>query len=265
MALDLTAEQQAKLAEGNNPFLGLNGSSPYLQGQIDSASQDVVNNYNLTTQPAFNKAMVGSGSFGNAGVAQMNADAQSQLQKNLGNLSNSMRQQDYTNQQNMYQWQQGLNNNQSQFAQNLGENQRQYNNTFGEGQRQFDLGYGRTLFNDAYSQNMNNLTTGMGLLGTLGQYNQGDITNSTNQQNTPLNYWQQFSQGANALGGQGGTTTQGTTSNPLTSALGGAQLGAAAGNWWNQNYGNTPISQSNQNAFDSFGASNNWWGTGAST
>jgi|SRR5882672_10671302 len=226
----LTDAQQANLGMGANPFLG-NGGSPYLQGQIDAASQDVVNNYNLTQQPAFNAAMVNSGSFGNEGVNQMNQQGQNMLQKNLGQLSNSMRQADYTNQQNMYQWQQGLSNQQNQFQQNLGENQRQFN-----------LGFGRDTFNDAYSQNMNNLTTGMGLLGQMYGYTGSDITNATTQQNTPLNYWSQFNNAANSLGQGYGTNTStvGSTSNPLMGALGGAQLGNSAYNWWNKNYGSTP-------------------------
>src|ERR1700704_3526555 len=103
----LSTAQQSNLGMGANPFLG-NGGSPYLQNMIDQSSQDVVKNYNLTQQPAFNAAMVNSGSFGNEGVNQMNQQAQNMLQKNLGQLSTGMRQQDYTNQQNQYQWQQGL-------------------------------------------------------------------------------------------------------------------------------------------------------------
>jgi hypothetical protein len=112
---------------------------------------------------------------------------------------------------------------------------------------------------------MGNLQAGIGLLGMLGNTNTGDINATTQQQNAPLSYLQQFSQIANSLGGNGGTTTgtQGTSSNPLVSAAGGAQLGNSAMNWWNtrQNGGSAPISQSNQNAFDNFGSSNGWWGT----
>jgi hypothetical protein len=265
---NLAPEQQANLGMGANPFLG-SGGSPYLQSMIDQASADVTKNYNQTTQPAFNAAMAKSGSFGNEGVAQMNASAQSDLQKNLGNLSNTMRSQDYGNQQNMYQWQQGLLNNQNQFNQNFGEGQRQYNQNFGEGQRQFNLGFGRGISNDAYSQNMNNLTTGVGLLGTMAGYNANDLTSANRQQNTPLDYFGQFNQQANSLGQGYGTTTgtTGSSSSPLMSAIGGAQLGNSAMSWWNQQNPQNqsqPISQTNQNAFDSWGSANNWFGTGTS-
>jgi hypothetical protein len=198
-----------------NPFLG--SGNPYLQQNIDKAQGDVVRNYNMTTQPAYNSAMVKSGSFGNEGVQQMNENSQKNLQGSLGNISDSMRMQDYNQQQNLYM---------QDRAQNIGN-------------YQWDQGFNRSLYNDAYSQNMNNLQTGVGLLGTLAGYNSNDLTNANNIQNTPLNYWSNFSNQANGMGqGYGSTTgTVGSTSSPWTSALGGAQLGSSAMGWWN-NYQN---------------------------
>ena len=189
------------MADYQNPYLAK--ENPYLQQTIDKAQGDLVRNYNLTTQPAYNSAMVRSGSFGNSGVQQMNENAQKNLQGSLGNISDSMRMQDYNGQQNMYRW---------------------------------DNEFNRNLYNDAYSQNMNNLTTGVGLLGTLAGYNSNDLTNANNIQNTPLNYWSQFSNAANGMGQGYGTTTSnmGSSSSPITSALGGAQLGQAAMGWWNK-------------------------------
>ena len=205
-----------------NPYLGQ--SNPYLQQNIDKAQGDVVRNYNMTTQPAYNSAMVKSGSFGNEGVQQMNENAQKNLQSSLGDISNNMRMQDYTNQQGLYMQQQ-------QFDRNKDT----WDATFDRDNSQWNEGFNRSLYNDAYSQNMNNLTTGVGLLGTLAGYNANDLTNANNIQNTPLNYWNNFSNSANSLGQGYGTTTGtvGSTSNPWTSALGGAQLGSAAMGWWN--------------------------------
>lgn len=207
-----------------NPYLGK--ENPYLQQNIDKAQGDLVRNFNLTTQPAYNSAMVRSGSFGNAGVQQMNENAQKNLQGSLGDVSNSMRMQDYNNQQGMYRW---------------------------------DNEFNRNLYNDAYSQNMNNLTTGVGLLGTLSGYNSNDLTNANNIQNTPLNYWSQFSNAANGMGQGYGTTTSnmGSSSSPLTSALGGAQLGQAAMGWWNRN------NSQNQAAASNTPAGSAGFGTGA--
>lgn len=190
------------MADYQNPFLGRD--NPYLTDKINQAQGDLVRNYNLTTQPAYNNAMVKSGSFGNAGVQQMNENAQQNLQKSLGDISTNLRGQDYQNQQGMYQWDQNFN---------------------------------RSLYNDAYSQNMNNLTTGVGLLGTLAGYNAQDLQNGTTIQNTPYNYWSQFNNAANSLG-QGYGTSTGSVSgggyDPITSAIGGAQLGRSL--WGSSNW-----------------------------
>ena len=174
-------------------------NNPYLQPAIDAAQGDIVRNFNLSTQPAYNSAMVRSGSFGNSGVQQLNENAQLNLQKSLGDVSSNMRNNDY----------------------------------------QFDQQFNRSLYNDAYGQQQQNLQTSVGLLNGLQAYNTGDTQNATTVQNTPLNYWQQFSQGANALGGAGGTSTgtgsntqMGGGSNPWVSALGGAQLGSSIAKGW---------------------------------
>jgi hypothetical protein len=223
------AADTSNLGMGGNPFLGQD--NPYLQSIIDLSSKDMVDNFNRTTQPAYNAAMVKSGSFGNSGIDAANLAAQGQLQTNLGDLSSKLRFNDYGQQQGMYQWQQQFDQNGQQW------------------QNQFD----RSLYNDAYGQNQQNLQTGMSLLGMLGGLNGQDITNSTNYQNTPLNYLTQFSNMAGAAGRGGQTSTvtgnNGGGTSPITSALGGAQLGNAIGNWWNSGSGNTyqGINQNAQN------------------
>lgn len=190
------------MADYANPFLGRD--NPYLTDKIDQAQGDLVRNYNLTTQPAYNTAMAKSGSFGNAGVQQMNENAQRNLQQSLGDISTNMRGNDYRDQQNMYQWDQGFN---------------------------------RSLFNDAYAQNMGNLQAGVGLLGTMAGYNANDLTNGNTIQNTPYNYWSQFSNAANSIANGFGTTTgtmSGGGSNPLMAGLGGAQLGRSL--WGSSNW-----------------------------
>jgi hypothetical protein len=44
-------------------------------------------------------------------------------------------------------------------------------------------------------------------------------------QNTPLNYWQQFTNGASQIAGQGSSTTTPQYGNPFLGAVGGWQLG----------------------------------------
>lgn len=212
-------------SSADNPYLS--GSNPYLDGAINKAQGDLTRQYNLTTQPAYNGAMVRSGSFGNAGVDQMNQNAQKNLMDAQGNIDTSMRNADYNQRANLYMQQQG------QDSSNYWNN----NN------------FNRSLYNDAYSQNMNNLQTGIGLLGTMNGYNGQDLTNANTIQNTPYNYWSQFSNAANGMGqGYGSTTgTMGSTSNPIMGALGGAQLGSSAMGWWN-NYNSQQNAQNNANA-----------------
>lgn len=221
-----------------NPFIGK--SNPNLEAIVGQVTGDLTKQWNLTARPAMNAAMVKSGSFGNSALDELDRNAQDQLARSVGDAASKLRFNDYQQQQDMYRWQQ----------------QQDANNA------QFNLGFGRTLANDAYSQNMGNLQAGIGLLGTLGAYNQQDIANSTTQQNAPLNYWQTFTNAANGLANGYGTqtSTQGTTSNPLASFLGGAQIGSS---WWNNRNGggSAPISQQNQQSFDDFGSGNGWWGT----
>ena len=227
-------------ADNTNPFLG--EANPYLQDVVDLTTRDMTDAYNRTVVPAQNAAALRSGSFGNSGLAELaQADARG-LQTSIGDPASKLRFNDYTQRQGMYQFQKQLD----------------------ENQRQFDLGYGRSLFNDAYGQNMGNLQAGLGLLGTLQGFNANDITNTTNQQNAPLQYWQQFMNGANGIGQGYGTTTavQGTTSNPVGAALGGAQLGSSLYNygqnngWWGSNSGNTTgiTGTSGQSGVNAYGA-----------
>jgi hypothetical protein len=180
-----------------NPFLGQN--NPYLQGLIDQSLGDTVRNYNMTVKPQTESAMARSGSFGKSGLMQVQQNQQADLQRNLGNQANNLRAADYNNQQNMYRWDQDFN---------------------------------RGLFNDAFSQNQQGLQNFMGLLSTGNQFNQQDQTNATSIQNAPLNYFGQFNNIANSIGGQGGTTTgtQSQPGSPIMGALGGWQLGGAVSN-----------------------------------
>ena len=108
---------------GSNPFLGQN--NPYLQQNIDSAMGDITRNYNNVQKPAMESAMANSGSFGNAGLGQMQGEQQRQLAQTMGNTANQMRGDDYNRQQQMYQWQQGYDQNANQFDQNMGLQNRQ--------------------------------------------------------------------------------------------------------------------------------------------
>ena len=113
----------------------------------------------------------------------------------MGKTAAGMRMNDYGNQQNMYQWDQGFN---------------------------------RNLYNDAVGQNQQNFNNYTNLLGVAGNMNNTDLTNANNAQNTALNYFNNFSSGANIIANQfaGGTTSVPTRSDPLMGALGGWQFGS---------------------------------------
>lgn len=64
--------------------------NPYLDQQVTNAQKSVVDSYNLSTKPQMESAMVGSGSFGNSGLQQMQRQSQNQLQQNLGNVATEM-------------------------------------------------------------------------------------------------------------------------------------------------------------------------------
>ena len=179
----------------SNPFLGK--ENPYLQQNIDSTMGDITRNYNLAVKPQTASMKAGSGSFGNSGLQQLETERQRQLADTLGKTAGGMRMQDYGNQQNMYQWDQGFNNN---------------------------------IFQQGVQNNQQNLSNYMGLLNQGNQFNQQDITNSTSMYNTPLNYQTQFSNMAGGLGGLGDTQSQTNPGSPMLGAIGGWQLGNAFSN-----------------------------------
>lgn len=120
-------------------------------------------------------------------------------------------------------------------------------------------GANASMANAAASQQnaANNYSLGqqrLGLEGTLGvldrqyQWGQGAINSANAMQNTPTNYWQQYSQGMNALGQNGGNvTTSGTAaSNPYATMMGGAQIGSDLYNRYQSSQ--TPVA-ANHNVF----------------
>jgi hypothetical protein len=72
----------------NGGFLNAN---PYLDQAVSNAQGDLTKSWNNVQKPAWEKAMQGSGSFGNSGVMQANASGQDTLQQNLGRISTDMR------------------------------------------------------------------------------------------------------------------------------------------------------------------------------
>ena len=69
----------------------LGRGNPYLNQQIKAAQGDLVKAWNDVAKPSWDNKMAASGSYGNAGVMQAGANAQDQLQENLGDIASNMR------------------------------------------------------------------------------------------------------------------------------------------------------------------------------
>src|SRR6476659_7546064 len=108
-------------------------SNPYLNQQVQDSLGDTVKAWNMVQQPAFNAAMVRSGSFGNEGVNQMNQYGQQQLQTSLGRQANDMRS------NNLWQ---GLGFDANNYWQNQNFDRGVYNDTFAQNQQQYQNGLG---------------------------------------------------------------------------------------------------------------------------
>ena len=168
--------------------LGFGASNPYLEQSISDSLGDTTRAYNMTTAPAYTSAMVRSGSFGNSGVDQMQAESQRQLQTSLGRQANDMRSNNY----------------------------------------QFNQNFDKSVYDTTFNQNQTNYQNGIGAIDALNQSNTQNLGFGTQQQNAPMNYYQGFAGTAAQMGGMGGTSsgTSSATGSPLMGALGGAQLGS---------------------------------------
>ena len=84
----------------SNPYL--QGENPYLQSTVDSTLGDITRNYNQTVRPAMGTAQARSGSFGNSGLAETQANQERNLAGELGRASSNLRYGDYQNRSQLY-------------------------------------------------------------------------------------------------------------------------------------------------------------------
>jgi hypothetical protein len=198
--------------------LGFGGMNPYTQGAVNSTMQDMATNYNLINRPQQESSMVGSGSFGNSGLQQMQQNQDKNQATAMGNVAGNMQNNAFLGQQQF-----GLQ------AQNQLYNQQMGNQNFDANQYWTGQNFDANRYDQSFNQNQQQLQNYMGLIGQANGMNQQDISNSTNIQNTPMNYYNQFSNSANAAGGMGQTNTTQMPGNSLLGALGGWSLGSALG------------------------------------
>lgn len=203
---NLTPQQ---LAQGNDRFRAMQASmSPGGQSQTQNLTQNPYMNaignditrragqqFTQQIAPSINRAAVANGGYGGSrqGIAQGLAMSQG-MDNVAGQLSNLYGQQ--------------FNADRNYGLQSDALDLNVYNANMG-------------WMNQGQQNQLNTLDR---LLGWNQQYG---IGNATNVQNTPLNYWQAFNQGAQGLGGMGGTGTQNLQGNPWLGALGGYQLGSS--------------------------------------
>ena len=100
----------------------------------------------------------------------------------------------------------------------------------------------RSIANDNVTNQIALGRFGMDAFDKMMGYEGSGVTAGTNIQNTPMDYMTRFMNMATGAGGVSGTgsTTTPYFGNPLMGALGGAQLGSAAANAWN-NFGSSGV------------------------
>lgn len=194
-----------------NDYAGLN--NPYLTSMINYSNQDIKNAWLPETQ----RLQRQMGAFGNTGIQQQQDKALTDaLQKN----SDTLRFQDYTNQQNISAADLARNAALQQTI-NQGNSSIQAQNVANSTQaQQADLARNAEIWNaganrdqQAYQFALNQqLGTATGTAGNIAQQQQ--------------NLWNPITQYGKAItGSYGGSTTTPTTTNPLISGLSGAALG----------------------------------------
>lgn len=225
-----TQNPYGQVKEQTNAYAG---SNPYLQQSIDSALGDVNRNYNLTVAPQMDRLAAQSGSFGNSGVQQMTGEAGRQYTQQIGQMANSMRMQDYTQQQQLGESAANRNLQAQQFNAGMGQDWASRNDAMTNNSQARQLQAAQlapTYGNAAYQDASQLLNVG----DRLQAQNQGDLTNQYNQYLDARNYNQnQLGIMGRALGGNyGGTTTQqGPTGSTVGQGLGaGLSAFAATGN-----------------------------------
>ena len=208
--------------------------NPYLQQMGDMMAGTMTNNWQRQVQPQIASGAMAAGGYGGSRQGVVEANSANDLNNGIGSALASL----YGNGYNTgLQYDLGLKNNQLGYA-NL------------------DLGYAnldRNISNDNNNWQLQGANFGLGVYDRLQQGNQIGVNAGTNMQNTPMNYWNNFSNGANSIGQGYGTSTgtQNMPGSPVMGALGGAQLGSQVANWWG-------------NGANATGGSNtSGWGTGS--
>lgn len=189
--------------------------NPYLQQMGDMMAGTMTNNWQRKVQPQIASRAIAAGGFGGSRQGVAEANSANDLNMGIGSALSNLYGQGYG---------QGLN--------------------YDLGQQNMGLGYAnldRSINNDNLGWQMQGANFGLGIYDRMQQANQLGLQTGSQIQNTPMNYWSQFANQANSIGQGYGTQTSQTGGNPMMGAIGGAQLGNQAANWWSsQNNNSSP-------------------------
>lgn len=201
--------------------LGLTNSNPWLSAAADAMTSQVNNNLQRNLLPGIGRGAVANGLYGSSrqGIAEGLAmgDASQGLANSLAGMYSNAYGQDLQHQLGLKQADVSLQNAQTAAGAQMAGNQLSYN-----------LGQDR-LGLDTYNANQNWMRQGqqdqIGLINSMLGWNNLGLTAANNAQQTPINNWQTFTNGAAQMGGQGGTSSTPNYTNPWMGAIGGWQLG----------------------------------------
>ena len=201
------------------------GQNPYLQQMGDALVQQNTQNLQRNVLPRIGSAAMAAGGYGGSrqGVVESNA---------ISDLNT-------TNANGLASLYGGAYNTNLQYDLGRRNNDLGYfgaANSYNLGMGNLGLGYAgldRQIANDNMSWGQQGYNNNMGLWGQLMNNNQIGLGAGQGINNTPINYWQQFGNQYNSIGQGYGTQTSSGGGNPIMGALGGAQLGSQAYNWWN--------------------------------
>lgn len=181
--------------------------NPYLQQMGDMMAGTMTNNWQRKVQPQIASQSIAAGGYGGSRQGVAEANSANDLNMGIGSALANLYGQGYG---------QGLN--------------------YDMGMQNLGLGYAnldRSINNDNLNWQMQGANFGLNIYDRLQQANQLGLQTGSQIQNTPWNYWQNFSNQANSIGQGYGTQTNSTGGNPFMGAVGGAQLGSQIGQWWN--------------------------------
>lgn len=182
--------------------------NPYLSTMGANLTNEITSNFNRNVMPGMRSQMMAAGGIGGSREGVLQANALRDMNSTIGNALGNLYGQGYVQ----------------------AGNQR-----LGEGNLQ--LGYGnldRNINNDNLNWQLQGANFGLGIQDRLNNSNAIGLGAGQAIQDTPLNYYNNFADRANAIGqGFASTSQSGGGGSALTGALGGAQLGNQIGNWWN--------------------------------